>query len=50
MSGSHGYEYRQISVLHSLYQQVDPQHLTGTLVMIPVAKPASFEMGSRNEL
>lgn len=47
MSSAHGYEYRQISVVKTLHEQVDPRHLTGTLVMIPVANPVSFEMGSR---
>lgn len=47
MSSAHGYEIRQISVLRSLFQTIDPDQLTGTLVMIPVANPVSFEMGSR---
>lgn len=47
MSSTHGYEYRQISVLHALYEQLDPENLAGTLIMIPVANPVSFEMGSR---
>ena len=47
MSSAHGYEYRQISVLQTLHAVVEPADLKGTLVMIPVANPVSFEMGSR---
>ncbi len=47
MSSAHGYEIRQISVLQTLFQTIDPNRLNGTLVMIPVANPVSFEMGAR---
>lgn len=47
MSSTHGYEYRQISVLLALHAQIDPAELAGTLVLIPVGNPVSFEMGSR---
>jgi predicted deacylase len=47
MSSAHGYEMRQISVIQSLLETVDPATLKGDLVLIPVANPVSFEMGTR---
>jgi uncharacterized protein len=48
MSTAHGYEIDQISVLMELYQDTDLGEMSGELVLVPVANPAAFEMGSRN--
>jgi uncharacterized protein len=47
MSSSHGYEIRQISVIQALVETVDRSQLRGALVMVPVANPLAFEMGTR---
>jgi predicted deacylase len=47
LSSAHGYEIRQISVLHELVRKIDPQRMVGTLVLVPVANPVAFEMGVR---
>jgi hypothetical protein len=48
MSTAHGYEIDQIGVLMELYRTTDLNQLRGELVLVPVANPAAFEMGSRN--
>jgi uncharacterized protein len=47
MSSAHGYEIIQISVLEELARTVEPEALTGDLILIPVANPVAFEMGTR---
>ena len=47
MSSAHGYEIIQISVLQELFRTLDPGAIAGELVLIPVANPVAFEMGSR---
>ncbi len=47
MSSAHGYETRQISALQAVHEQLDPEHMIGELVLIPVANPVAFEMGTR---
>jgi predicted deacylase len=47
MSASHGYETRQISVIQTLVETVDRSALSGALVLVPVANPVAFEMGTR---
>lgn len=47
MTTSHGNEYMQISSLMQLVEQIDPEQLTGDLVLVPVQNPVAFEMGSR---
>lgn len=48
MSTAHGYEIDQISVLLELYRRINLDELSGDLVLVPVANPVAFEMGSRN--
>jgi predicted deacylase len=47
MATSHGQEYRQISSLMQLVEEIDPAVLVGDLVLVPVQNPVAFEMGSR---
>jgi uncharacterized protein len=47
LSTAHGYEIQQISVLFELFRSLSPAELTGQLVLVPVANPVAFEMGSR---
>jgi predicted deacylase len=48
LSTAHGYEIDQISVLMELYRTIELDDVSGELVLIPVANPVAFEMGSRN--
>jgi uncharacterized protein len=47
MSTAHGYEIGQISVIQELLRLIEPSALTGDLMLIPVANPIAFEMGTR---
>jgi predicted deacylase len=43
VAGSHGTEYASIVALTRLVSKIDPQALTGTLVILPLLNVASFE-------
>jgi predicted deacylase len=47
MTTSHGNEYLQIECLRALLDGLDPEALTGDLVLVPVQNPVAFEMGTR---
>ena len=47
MAAAHGYELQQISVIRELVRVVDCDALVGTLLLVPVANPVAFEMGTR---
>lgn len=42
VAGVHGFEYPPIVATQALLQEIDPNQLTGTLVVIPVASTNSF--------
>ncbi|MDT8321765.1 MAG: M14 family metallopeptidase [Xanthomonadales bacterium] len=42
IAGTHGYEYPGITALQRLRRQVDPQTLSGTLLLVHIANPPSF--------
>jgi len=47
LSTAHGYEIQQISILMQLFRALSPSDVAGELVLVPVANPVAFEMGSR---
>ncbi len=42
IAGVHGYEYPPIMATQALLKEIDPQKLTGTLIIIPIANKGSF--------
>jgi hypothetical protein len=42
VAGNHGYEYTPILALQRLRAKLDPQHLSGTVIMVHVANMPSF--------
>jgi hypothetical protein len=42
IAGTHGYEYPGITALQRLRQSLDPQALSGTLILVHIANPPSF--------
>ena len=42
VAGVHGYEYPGISALQRLRQSIDPETLSGTLILVHIANPPSF--------
>jgi hypothetical protein len=42
IAGTHGYEYPGITALQQLRQSLDPRTLSGTLILVHIANPASF--------
>jgi predicted deacylase len=48
LSAQHGYEISEIQVCRSIIEATDPQKLKGTLVVVPVASPITFEAGVRS--
>ncbi|MCL4499715.1 MAG: succinylglutamate desuccinylase/aspartoacylase family protein [Chloroflexi bacterium] len=48
LSAQHGYEISEIEVCRQIIQKTDPRKLKGTLVVVPVASPISFEGGVRS--
>ena len=42
IAGTHGYEYPGITALQRLRQQLDPESLSGTLLLVHIANPPSF--------
>lgn len=47
VAGQHGDELNGIFVAHRLFEEVELQDLTGTLVILPIANPFSFLQKSR---
>ncbi len=43
VAGAHGTEYASIIALESVIQSVDPQDISGTLIIVPLVNLASFE-------
>lgn len=43
VSGAHGTEYASIVALENLIQSVDPQDISGTLIIVPLVNLVSFE-------
>jgi len=43
VAGAHGTEYASIIALENLIQSVDPQDISGTLIVVPLVNLASFE-------
>lgn len=46
-AGVHGDEYEGIAALHNLAGELDPQAVSGTVLLLPVCNPAAFRAGSR---
>lgn len=42
VSGVHGFEYPPIIAAQDLIQEIDPEILTGTVIIMPIANPHSF--------
>ncbi|MBI2072187.1 MAG: succinylglutamate desuccinylase/aspartoacylase family protein [Gemmatimonadetes bacterium] len=42
-AGSHGTEYASIIALERLIQQLDPRDIAGTVIIVPLINPASFQ-------
>lgn len=42
VAGVHGFEYPPIVAVQELLQEIDKEHLTGTLIIIPIANIAAF--------
>ena len=42
ISGVHGYEYPPIIATQELIQEINPELLSGILIIVPIANPASF--------
>jgi len=42
VAGVHGFEYPPIIAVQELLQEIDEEHLTGTLIVIPIANTAAF--------
>jgi predicted deacylase len=42
-AGSHGTEYASIIALERLIQELDPREISGTVIIVPLINPASFE-------
>lgn len=47
VAGVHGNEHEGITALLELWDELQPDSLTGTLVMVPVANPPAFRAGVR---
>src|SRR5262245_19440590 len=43
VAGAHGTEYASIIAVEKLIDGVDPAQLSGTLILVPLLNPASFE-------
>ncbi|MEM9649372.1 MAG: M14 family metallopeptidase, partial [Bacteroidota bacterium] len=42
VAGVHGYEYPPIMAVQELLQEIDPEELKGTIIVVPIANTASF--------
>ena len=47
IAGVHGDEYEGVAALHDVVDELDPQALTGCVVVVPVANPQAFHAGTR---
>ncbi len=47
LSGVHGDELNSTKIAIELFKRIDPEQLSGTLVIIPVANPTAFQRFSR---
>lgn len=47
VSAQHGYETSEIEVCRQIVQTIDPTLLKGTLTVVPIASPITFEWGTR---
>ena len=47
IAGVHGDEYEGVAALHDVADELDPQALTGCVVIVPVANPQAFHAGTR---
>lgn len=48
LATQHGNEIRQIAICRRVLEALDPATMSGDVVLIPVANPIAFAMGSRN--
>ena len=46
-AGVHGCEYVGIQALRRLAQELDPETLSGSVVLLPLANPSAFYAGSK---
>jgi predicted deacylase len=46
-AGVHGDEFEGIRALFEVFEEVEPETMTGTLLAVPVAHPAAFEVATR---
>ncbi len=47
IAGVHGDEYEGVAALHDLASELDPQAVSGTITIVPVANPLAFHAGAR---
>jgi len=47
ISAQHGYEISEIEVCRQIVKTTDPKQLKGTLTVVPIASPITFEWGTR---
>ena len=47
-AGVHGNEYEGVEAIPRIFEQVEPDILQGTLVMVPVCNMPAYEAGTRN--
>jgi predicted deacylase len=47
VAGVHGNEHEGITALYELWNEIPPDTLKGTIVMVPVANPPAFRAGKR---
>jgi uncharacterized protein len=50
VAGQHGNEWNGSYIAHRLFQDIEPEDLTGTLILLPVANPFAFLHQSRLSL
>ncbi len=48
LAGVHGDEYEGIVAIPQLYEQIEPDHLNGTLLMVPVCNVPAYEGAQRS--
>ena len=47
IAGVHGDEYESVAALHDIASEINPNDLSGTLIIVPVANPQAFYAGMR---
>ncbi|GAA3409135.1 M14 family metallopeptidase [Paenibacillus hodogayensis] len=47
LSGVHGDEYEGVETVLRLYRELEPERLTGSIVLVPQANPLSYRGGTR---